>query len=198
MILNHQRILFAFLVACCLFFCEATCNLTPLHAHTHTKKTHACAPTRMQLAMIVRCGFFASTIAVLVGSVEGVDPDDFGCNANFCGSRSSHPQIPSLPLIVSRVNMAICSHHAITPLTHAHLCICRTMPRRKLCHRLHGQKLRQYVTPPPDPPPAIVSKPCQYGHLFTPPCDNATNNTHAHFCICSGMQWRRLCHRLHR
>jgi hypothetical protein len=54
----------------------------------------------MQLAMIVRCGFFASTIAVLVGSVEGIDPDFFGCS-DYCGGTSSHPEINSLPLLVS-------------------------------------------------------------------------------------------------
>jgi hypothetical protein len=119
-----------------------------------------------------------------------------GCTGKNCGSTSHHPQILRLPLLVSRVNMAICSHHhATTPPTHAHLCICSTMQWRKLCHRLHGRILRQYVTPPPDPPPAIVSKPSQYGHLFTP-CDNATNNTHAHLCICRVLRRRKLCHQL--
>jgi hypothetical protein len=75
MILNHQKILFtpvvvfAFLFASCLVFGVAKCNLTPPPVRTHTKKKHACARTRMQLAMIVRCGIFASTIAVLMGSV---------------------------------------------------------------------------------------------------------------------------------
>ena len=74
--------------------------------------------------------------------------------------------------------------------------MCRGMRRRKLCHRLRWHRLRPYVTPPRNPPPAIVSKPCQYGHLFTP-CDNATNNTHAHPCICRVLQRQRLRHRLH-
>jgi hypothetical protein len=74
----------------------------------------------------------------------------------FDGHKNSFLLIPtSIAMFKLAIRMPViaCDHCLVTPLgviiwtnnTHAHLCICRSLHRRRLCHRLQKRELRMYV-----------------------------------------------------